>query len=157
MNLPAGLPVPAAAISPTDHRLLRQLPAGSLERSPGTVTRRVVPPLTPLLAIVRATRWLDGLTTASRFAAYCPRLVIVPALPEERDTALAQAAVYGIGVAVTSGSGPRVVVEPEPLPGWQPTPAGWWFTEETYRQVRPGDTHQPGTHPQLPGPTGGAL
>jgi|SRR5215470_3825588 len=138
MTLPAGLEVPVAAVARADRRLLRGLPPGSLDWSATTVTRLVVPALTPLLAVVRSTGWLDGLRAASRFAAYCRRLVIVPAVPAERGTALAQAAVYGIGVAVADEAGdPQIVVEPEPLPpDWQPTPAFWWFTEEVYRQVR---------------------
>lgn len=136
MDLPVGIPVPAAELAPANQRLLRRLPPGSLDWSATAVTRQVRPPLMPILATVCPTRWLDGLRAASRFAAYCPRLVIVSSMPTAPD-ALTEAAVYGIGVAVADGTGDlQVVVEPEPLHDWQPTPAWWWFTEEIYRQVR---------------------
>jgi hypothetical protein len=135
MTLPAGLEVPVAAVARADQRLLRELPPGSLDWSATTVTRHVVPALMPLLAMVRSTGWLEGLRAASRFAAYCPRLVLVSAVPAEWE--LAQAAVYGIGVAVADDTGdPQIVVEPEQLLDRQPTPAWWWFTEEIYQQVR---------------------
>lgn len=135
MNLPAALPVPRTGISARDQRLLRRLPAGSVDWSDATVTRRAVPPLTPMLAMVRSRQWMEGLTAASRFAAYCRRLVMISELPEDLDVALAQASFYGIGVALASGANPRILVEPEPLADWHPTPAWWWFSEEVYRQV----------------------
>ncbi|GAB3807160.1 hypothetical protein [Micromonospora zhanjiangensis] len=137
MNLPAGLPVPVASVPAGDRRLLRRLPAGSLDWSGASVTRRVVPPLVPLLAMVRARTWSAGLRAASRFGAYCPRLMMVPALPVDAEHALAQASFYGVGVAVTDRGQPRIVLESEPLADWQPTPAWWWFAEEVYRQVQP--------------------
>ena len=136
MDLPAGMPVSLGSLRAADSRLLRRAPGGALEWAEAMVTRRVVPPLMPLIAMVRATDWMDGLQRASRFAAYCRRLVIVSELPADPEIALAQASFYGIGVAVVRGATPNVVLEPEPFTDWQPTPAWWSFTEKIYRQVR---------------------
>lgn len=136
MNLPAAVPVPVASLSSRHRRMLDRLPSGAVERSKATVTRRAVPPLMPMLAVVRARQWLGGLEAASRFAPYCRRLVMVTELPDQLELALSQASFYGIGVALASGVSSRILVEPEPLTDWHPTPAWWWFIEDIYRQVR---------------------
>jgi hypothetical protein len=135
MDLPAGLPVRSQSLRAADRRLLRRVPPGALHWAGETVTRLVVPPLMPLMAMVRSAEWTEGLEAASRFATYCRRLVIVSELPVDADVALAEASFYGIGVAVVRGSTPNVVLEPEPFDDWQPTPAWWSFTEKIYRQV----------------------
>jgi hypothetical protein len=135
MSLPVGLPVPLQAMSRVDRVRLRRAPVGAVTWSTTAVTRQVRPPLTPVLAIVRNSDWMTGLRSASRFAAYCQRLLIVPELPNDTDAALAQASYYGIGVAVGRRSKIEVLLAPEELSDWQPTPAWWWFCEEVYRAV----------------------
>jgi hypothetical protein len=135
MDLPAGLPVPLSSLARGDRRLLRRAPHGVVAVSGGNITRRLVPAVTPLLAVVTSRTWRDGLVAASRFAAYCSRMVVVPEIPGDRAEALMLAGLYGIGVAVGQAHPARVLLEPEPLTDWQPTPAWWRFSETIYGQA----------------------
>lgn len=76
MDLPAGLPVPAAGLSQPARRRVCRAPAGVARVSGGQVTRDLVPAVTPLLAIVTTRDWASGLARASRFAPYCRRLAV---------------------------------------------------------------------------------
>lgn len=133
MDLPAGSAVPTASVGTASLSLLRRAPEGVIGFAASSVTRLVRPVVTPLLAVVHAREWHDGLERASRFAAYCPRLVVVRELPPDSEQALAEASFYGIGVAVGARSAPTVVLEPEPFLDWQPSVAWWHFTEQVYR------------------------
>lgn len=135
MELPAGLPVPVTALSwPARRRVARAAP-GVARIAGGEVTRDLVPPVAPLLAIVTAGDWLEGLRRAARFAPYCRRLVVGPGRAGGVQV-LDTAAGLGIGVAVRSGPGrAEVLAEPEPVPDWQPTTAWWRFCEVIYGQV----------------------
>ncbi|MEU4419287.1 hypothetical protein AB0F81_01575 [Actinoplanes sp. NPDC024001] len=133
MGLPLGQPIAVQSVAPAGRRRLRRLPDGAVAWSSATVTRRIAPPVTPVLAMVQATDWAKGLRAASRFAMYCRRLLVVSELPTDADVALAEASFYGIGVAVRDRETVTMVLEPEMLTDWQPTPAWWWFTEEVFR------------------------
>jgi len=54
LSLPCEWPVPCRSLTGRERRLLRSLPAGSIEIGNGTVIRRAVVPLTVELAAVRA-------------------------------------------------------------------------------------------------------
>ncbi|HZN20870.1 MAG TPA: hypothetical protein VFB84_22205 [Micromonosporaceae bacterium] len=111
MGLPLGLPVPVRTLSRADQRRLRRLPDGAVTWSGTAVTRRLAPPVAPLLAMVHATDWSKGLRAASRFAMYCRRLLVIPTLPHEEEVALAQASFYGIGVALLRNGTLTMVLE----------------------------------------------
>jgi hypothetical protein len=135
MELPAGLPVPATALSRPALRLVRAAPAGVLRIAGDQVIRDLVPPVTPLLAIITSRDWSGGLARASRFAPYCRRLVIGPEISADSDV-LRTAARLGIGVAVRGAeSAAEVLLEPEPVNDWQPTTAWWRFCETVYGQA----------------------
>jgi hypothetical protein len=137
MNLPGGMPVPVACLPRADYRVLRQAPNGVVQYQADMVVRDLIPVLTPVLAVVPARTWAQGAGTASRFAVYCPRMVLLPRPPNEEALTLSEASLYGIGVAVSSGADPaRVLVEPEVSGTWQPSVAGWGFSEKIYAQVR---------------------
>jgi hypothetical protein len=139
MELPAGLPVPAAALSPQARRRVSRAPAGVVRVVGGEVTRDLVPAVTPLLAVVTAREWGSGLARASRFAPYCRRIVIGPGFPASGT--LAAAARLGIGVASAAHRSAEVLTEPEPVRDWQPTTAWWRFCEVLYGHAarrRPG-------------------
>ncbi|WP_395107595.1 hypothetical protein [Actinomadura sp. SCN-SB] len=138
MELPEGAPVPMATLSPVVRRRLAQAPQGVVTMADGFVTRRLVVPLTPLLAVVTSRSWDAGLLAASRFAAYCQRMVVVSKIPGDDREALRRAELYGIGVAIMRARRPEVVLEPEPVNDWEPTPAWWRFSEDIYAQVAPG-------------------
>lgn len=137
MDLPAGLAVPLRSIPAPERRLLRRIPAGVVVHRAGEAIRQLVPAVTPLLAIVPALEWQSGAAAASRFAVYCPRLVVLPRPPDDLEAVAWEASWYGIGVAVDGPEGVEIVVEPEPLTDWQPTPAGWAFSEILYGQLTP--------------------
>lgn len=138
MELPEGLAVPVASLPARDRRMLRELPAWAVRVADGSVTRLFAPAVTPLLAVVHGRQWDDALNRASRFAAYCPRAVLVRDLPPEGSAALFDAAFYGIGVFVSDGREARMLLNPEQLPDWQPTTAWWLFCERMYRQLNSG-------------------
>ncbi|MEO6086649.1 MAG: hypothetical protein ABIQ18_26400 [Umezawaea sp.] len=133
MDLPADVAVPRRSMSRAVLRVLHRAPAGVVHIDGDSVTRLVSPAVTPVLAVVYASRWRDGLERASEFASYIPRMFVVSETPPNATEALAEASFYGIGVAVGPRSAPTTVLEPEPLPDWQPTTAWWWFCEQVYR------------------------
>ncbi|MEU4449269.1 hypothetical protein AB0K14_40455 [Actinosynnema sp. NPDC050801] len=135
MELPSGEAVPLSVVGPSNLRVLGRAPSGVVKFTRRSVTRLVVPVVTPLLAVVYASHWRDGLVRASEFAAYCPRMFVTRELPENADEILAEASWYGVGVAVGPRSEPTVVLEPEPLSGWRPTVAWWRFCERVYRHT----------------------
>jgi hypothetical protein len=135
MDLPAGLPVPLSVLAgPTRRRLAGAAP-GVARVADGQVIRDLVPVVTPLLAVVMTAEWNAGLARASRFAPYCCRMVLGPALPADSQV-LETAGRYGIGVAARAGSGTaELLLEPEPVQDWQPTTAWWRFCEATWEQA----------------------
>ena len=135
MDLPARSSVPLSALSSARLRTLRRAPDGVVEVDGRTLTRLLVPVITPMMAVVCTNNWDDALTKASRFASYCQRMVVVPELPDNEQEALSEADWYGIGVAVGPKAQPSVVVEPERFDDWTPTPAWWRFCERAYEQV----------------------
>ena len=138
MDLPAGLPVPLSELAlPARRRVVSARP-GVARVVDGLVIRDLVPALSPLLAVVVSADWDAVLVEASRFASYCRRMVLGPALPAG-DGVLETAARLGIGVAVADGSRPgEVLLEPEPVEDWQPTTAWWRFCEITWEQAERG-------------------
>ena len=136
MDLPAGLPVPLAALDRPSRRRVADAAPGVARVAGGQVIRDLVPAVTPLLAVVMTTQWRSGLARASRFAPYCRRMVLGP--EPEQEPFLPIAGQLGIGVAARRESGPvQVLLEPEPVRDWQPTTAWWRFCEVTWGQGGP--------------------
>jgi hypothetical protein len=135
MDFPAGLAVPVAGLGGPVRRRLAGAPAGVVRFGAGRVTRTVVPALMPLLAVLTARDWRAGLAAASRFANYCPRLVVVPGMEGASEEAVAAARGRGAGLAAGHPGRESVLLEPAPVPDWEPTPAWWRFCEEIYGQV----------------------
>jgi hypothetical protein len=129
MGLPLGHPIPITDLTPPVLRRLRRLPGGAVVWTPADVTRRAATPVTPILALVRAAGWQAGLRAASRFAMYCPRVMLLPALPDGGQAALSEASFYGTGVTVHDGGAVTTLLPAEPFTDWQPTAAWWRFTE----------------------------
>jgi hypothetical protein len=133
LDLPAGVAVPRSSLSSSVLQVLHRAPGGVVRMDNTSVIRLISPVVAPVLAIVYASRWRDGLERASEFASYVPRMFVVPETPANSTEALAEASYYGVGVAVGPRSAPTIVLEPEPLLDWQPTTAWWWFCEQVYR------------------------
>ena len=88
----------------------------------------------PLLAVITTRDWRKGLAAASRFAYYCP--LVVAAGPRRRvRRRWRQRGNSGLRAAVSPASPARVLLEPAPVPDWEPTPAWWRFCEEIYGQA----------------------
>lgn len=135
MDLPAGMAVPLRSLQASERRLLRRAPVGVVRHRTDAVIRQLVPAVKPLLAIVPARDWQSGAEAASRFAVYCPRMVVLSQLPNDMDAVVSEASWYGIGVAMGHSGSTEIVSEPEQLTDWQPTPAGWAFSENLYGQL----------------------
>jgi hypothetical protein len=139
LELPVGLPVERAMLSPRLQAGIRRLPAGAADLDRRQVVRRAVRPLVVDLAVVRATTagWRDGLRRASRFAPFCRRALFLDAFPTAREDLLMEAAFYGVGVLVRTGAeeGTVMALEPRPYRPQRHTPAAWCFTEEIHQQL----------------------
>lgn len=138
LELPVGLPVQRATLSPRLQAAVRRLPAGAADLDQRDVVRRAVRPLVVDLVVVRATAagWRDGLRRASRFAPFCRRALVLDGFPSARDDMLMEAAFYGIGVLVcTDADGTVMVLEPRSYRPQRHTPAAWCFTEELHQQL----------------------
>lgn len=137
MALPHGVPVPLADLSKHQRRYVHRAPSGVCTVAEGRVTRHVVRPCRVAMATVRAKApGLTAMRSASRFAPFCARQVVVtrPPSPRSPERAL-EYDFYGIGLLLEHEDGElETLVPPQP---WRPlrhTPAGWWFAEMAYRQ-----------------------
>lgn len=87
------------------------------------------------------TRRRRTLDSASRFAPFCARRVIVKRLPKDafaRIKDLAEFDFYGSGIILEKPDGSlETVVEPRPWRPMRHTPAGWWFAERAYTATNP--------------------
>ncbi|TQM83047.1 hypothetical protein FHX81_5460 [Saccharothrix saharensis] len=135
MGLPVGLPVPADSLTDRERRLLGRAPQGAVDRDGEHVVRRAVAPLTARFAVVTARDWKIGLKRADRFAPFCERAVLLPALPQDADDLFVRASFSGCGVCVFSGKQLDMVVEPRRYVRRRHTPAQWWFAEEVFAQL----------------------
>jgi hypothetical protein len=134
MDFPASMAVPVTSLDAAVRRRLTAAPQGVVRFGLQGVTRDVMPAVMPLLAIITARDWRTGLKSASRFANYCRRLIVAPDLGGSGETALAAAQLRGTGVAIGAEQA-RVLLEPRPVPDWEPTPAWWRFCEQIYGQA----------------------
>jgi hypothetical protein len=136
LGLPLGLPVPVAALTRQERGRLARAPHGAVSVAAGQAVRRAVAPVTVQLALVPARSWRRGLVTASRFAPFCSRAMVLPAGPADPTELQMEADFYGIGVVVARDRKTEVLVEPEPFRRRRFTAAGWQFLEEVYRLGR---------------------
>jgi hypothetical protein len=139
MALPHGLPVPLAGLTKYQRAYVRRAPAGICTVADGQVTRHATRPCRATMATVRFnTTYQKALGSASRFAPFCARRVIVQRLYKDafaRINALAEFDFYGIGIVLEHADGElETVVEPHPWRPMRHTPAGWWFAERAYGQ-----------------------
>jgi hypothetical protein len=141
MDFPAGMAVPVSGLDGPVRRRLAAAPPGVVRFGAGGVTRTVVPAVTPLLAVITTRDWRTGLAAASRFANYCRRLVVAPGVGQGSEEALAAARARGTGMAVGGADQAYMLLDPAPVPGWEPTPAWWRFCEEIYGQAAEAGAH----------------
>lgn len=134
MALPAGLPVPLKELTPAQQKYVRSAPTGILTVDDGHVTRHVIRPCRVALATVRSRHATKlSLDSASRFAPFCNRTVIIERHHPRMDGNLFEFSFYGIGVDLQHPDGTTENLVP--ARPWKPmrhTPAGWWFAERAY-------------------------
>lgn len=135
MDLPVGMAVAVEDLSAAQRSMLRRLPLGAVEQNGLSVVRQVVAPIVVRWAVVAARDWRSGLQLAGRFAPFCARSILLPAVPEDWEYAEMRAAFFGVGVIVGSRASARTLIEPDPYVRRRHTPAQWWFAEETWRQI----------------------
>ncbi|GHJ34299.1 hypothetical protein ACFV4E_22805 [Streptomyces hygroscopicus] len=137
MALPAGMPVPLDSLTKEQQKYVRRAPNAIVTVKDGKVTRHAIRPCRVAMATVRYdTTYKMALDSASRFAPFCARQVIVKRLPKDafaRINDLAEFDFYGIGIILEKPDGSlETVVEPRPWIPKRHTPAGWWFAERAY-------------------------
>ncbi|MFD8495889.1 hypothetical protein [Amycolatopsis sp. NPDC059657] len=132
-NLPRWEPVSLQSLSTREQRAVRRAPRGCLGLDVGTVTRLAGPPVSAVLVVVRDNDWDRGLNTASQFAPVATRVLLVDHEPADLALAAAEAAEYGIGLAVKAGTTVRILVPPERWRESYFTPGGWLFREQAYQ------------------------
>ena len=126
MALPHEEAVPLSTLSNRERSMLRRLPQWTHEMCDGHIRRLARPPLRPVLAVVGATRWEQGLDAAMTFRAFCAPVVEIN---QDLDDPLApiEAADRGIGLILDGDS----LVEPTTTRPRQ-TATSWWFAEHAY-------------------------
>lgn len=137
MALPHGLPVPLADLTRHQRQYVRRAPAGICTVADGNVTRHAERPCRVVMATVRATSpSLGAMESASRFAPFCARQVIVTRPPSLRSPERAlEYSFYGIGLLLEHSTGElETLVPPRPWRALRHTPAAWWFAERAYAQ-----------------------
>lgn len=135
MGLPVGMPVMVGSLTERERTLLSRAPQGVVEHDDEQVVRRIVAPLTARFAVVAARDWKVGLKRADRFAPFCERAILLPALPSDFDDLRVRASFTGCGVCVFVGKRFEMVVEPRAYVRRRHTPAQWWFAEEVFAQL----------------------
>lgn len=133
MALPASLPVSVGSLTPEQQKYVRRAPAAICSISDGQVTRHAIRACRVTLATVRSTTACKtALDSASRFAPFCARSVVVTRQPRMVET-LTEFDFYGIGIVLQYPNGStETLVEPAPWIPMRHTPAAWWFAERAY-------------------------
>jgi hypothetical protein len=133
MSLPRWEPVPLRSLTPDERHAVRSAPHGAVEVTGESVTRLAGPPVTRVLAVVTDTDWDRGLNVASRFAPVATRVLVLSNPPAELSVVAAEAAEFGIGLAVSTAGAPRLAVLPERWRENYVSAGGWLFREQAYR------------------------
>lgn len=133
MALPDGIPVPLNTLTPAQRAYVKKAPAAICTIADGHVTRHAVRPCRIDLATVRAKYTGTGvLGSASRFAPFCARAVVIKRL-WNRGEDFTPFDFYGIGIFLERpDGGTTTLLEPRPWRPMRHTPAGWWFAERAY-------------------------
>jgi len=130
-DLPHGEAVRVVDLTSPERRCLGRLPCGVVDAAGGWVTRLALPPVTIDLAIVTGNDPDRGLDSASRFAPFARRLLVLTRPPRDLPNVEAEARFYGIGLAIADEAEGVIVVHPEPL-STAIGPVTWRVSEEAY-------------------------
>lgn len=144
--LPLGEWVPVDSLSVRERRVLPALPVWARRRRNGRLLRLADLPVRLDLLIVRSGVWREAVGRAGALGPVAPRMALCDPFPEEEnDLACMEASVHGIGLAVRSGEGARVLVLP---PQGVPEPVAslhWRLAERVFAQsLRSGESSPQG-------------
>ena len=138
MALPVGEAVPYQNLTARQQDAVRRAPAGALDlgvpwADDHMVARLAVRPCRVTMATIRsATACATALGSASRFAPFCTRQVIVRRRPKLPET-LIEYGFWGVGLLLDHGDGDlETLVAPTPWRPMRHTVAGWRFAETAY-------------------------
>lgn len=132
-GLPRWEPVPLQSLTSEERQAARGAPPGAVEIADSSVIRLAGPPIRRVLAAVTDTNWDRGLNAASRFAPVATRVLVLTNEPNELPIVSAEAAEYGIGLALGTAESIQVLVAPEPWRENYFSPGGWQFREQAYQ------------------------
>ncbi|MFE4915849.1 hypothetical protein ACFRCX_30560 [Streptomyces sp. NPDC056652] len=138
MTLPVGALVAYRDLTTGQQDAVRRAPTGVLDfvtpwADDLRVSRLAVRPCRVSMATVRsATACKTALESASRFAPFCARQVIVRRRPKLAET-LIEFDFWGVGLLLEHGDGgTETLVAPTPWRPMRHTVAGWRFAENAY-------------------------
>jgi hypothetical protein len=137
LSLPVGAPVPFQNLTIHQQDAVRRSPGMAVQVDQPRlgdvmVTRLALRPCRVLLASVKsATACKTALSSASRFAPFCARQVVVQRRPVWPET-LIEFDFWGVGLVLESGGKTETLVAPKPWRPMRHTPAGWRFAEQAY-------------------------
>jgi hypothetical protein len=132
-GLPRWEPVPLRSLTSRERTTVRNAPDGAVEITDGNVTRLAGPPVAGVLAVVTDTDWDRGLNVASRFAPVATRVLVLANEPSDLPVAAAEAAEYGIGLALRTAESLRMIVAAELWRENYFSPGSWLFREQAYQ------------------------
>lgn len=141
LQIPTNVYVPQESLSPREWAYVAGLGPGLIDRyskESGFCLRRLAVPAARVTgAFITGKNWRKALSSATQFAQYCQRSIIIPDRPRDEDLMLMEAAYYGVGVFLgrvrsAEGSGAEIeqtILEPEPFVPARFTGASWQFAE----------------------------
>lgn len=140
--LPLGQWVPVDSLSDRERRILPAVPTWTRVRKNGRLLRLADLPVRLDLLVVRSGAWNDAVGRAGALGPLAPRMALcAPVREEEIDLACMEASFLGVGLAVTSGEGVRVLVPPCQGVPESMASLHWRLAERVFAQsVRLGET-----------------
>lgn len=129
-GLPVDYPVPRAALTARQQRLLRRAPDGVVDLQRREVTRRLVPPIRVRHVTADAPLSIARLRQFSQFASFAPRLFVAHRGPSH--SIVEEAARWGIGLVAADGT---TILEGTPFVIRRHTPATWLFHEAVFSEL----------------------
>jgi hypothetical protein len=135
LRLPVGQAVAGSSLSRRQRATLAEVDPAVVGYTGGGYVRHARPCLDVERVVVPAQTFRAGLESASLFANYCVRSVVLPSTVAVGDLELAEASFYGIGVMRAVLGGTVEVAPPEPFEELPHTPASWAFNEVLARRV----------------------
>jgi hypothetical protein len=112
-ELPAGFDLSIAGLPPEVRALLQRLPNAVITTNRDVVRRNVQPPVHINAAFARGRQWQRVERALGPFVTVCPRIAVLEKRPRLDSVAMAEAAVYGIGLIAADDDGLAVLALPK--------------------------------------------